>query len=148
MNEKTIDQIECEISDEAVEAAAQVRSLGCGRLFAPAFSAVRCLHSSNEKPRPGGTGALRTEGVGVSGGAFHPTQKSEPLHVDGGSPLALLHSIAKDRRAPLAARPRDRPPRNVPLQSALVSGHERSCGSASVRGQLRTEGHLPSSLAQ
>ena len=48
MNEKTIDQIEevlmCEISDEAVEAAGRVEIAGCGRLFAPAFSAVTCLH--------------------------------------------------------------------------------------------------------
>jgi hypothetical protein len=48
VNEKTIDQIEevlmCEISDEAVEAAGRVEIAGCGRLFAPAFSAVTCLH--------------------------------------------------------------------------------------------------------
>jgi hypothetical protein len=49
MNEKAIDQIEevliYEISDEAVEAAGRgLRSRGCGRLFAPAFSAVSALH--------------------------------------------------------------------------------------------------------
>ena len=62
MNEKTIDQIEeevviYEISDEAVEVAGtRAEIAGCGRLFAPAFSAVTCLHSSNEKPRPGRPG--------------------------------------------------------------------------------------------
>ena len=63
MNEKSIDQIEeevviREISDEAVETAGTRAEIatGCGRLFAPAFSAVTCLHSSNEKPRPGRPG--------------------------------------------------------------------------------------------
>jgi hypothetical protein len=48
--------------------------------------------------------------------------KSEPLHVEAGLPLAPLHSAAKDRRAPLVARRRDRPPRIAPLQSAPFSG--------------------------
>ena len=91
MNEKTIDQIEeevliYEISDEAVEAAGTRTEIAGVWTFVctGALNAIRCLHSSNEKPRPGETGALRTEGGGV-GGAFHPTKIFEPLHVDGGS---------------------------------------------------------------
>ena len=38
------------------------------------------------------------------------------------SPLRLA---ATDRRAPLAARRRDRPPRIAPLQSVRLSGHGR-----------------------
>ena len=49
---------------------------------------------ANEKPRPGETGALRTEG-GVSGCGEIPSILSR--HVDGASPLAAPHSIAKDR---------------------------------------------------
>jgi hypothetical protein len=48
-------------------------------------------------------------------------------------PLAPLHSAATDRRVLLAAPRRDRRRRIAPLQSALLSGHGRSCGSASVR---------------
>jgi hypothetical protein len=80
VNEKSIDQIEeevliYEISDEAVEAAGtRTEIAGCGRSFAPAaLSAIGCLHSSNEKPRPGETGALRTEkGGGVGGPSIQP----------------------------------------------------------------------------
>src|SRR4249919_3953360 len=82
-----------------------LRSRGCGRSFAPAaLSAIGCLHSSNEKPRPGETGALRTEGGWGYRGSFHPTKILSLFKLTEALPLAPLHSAAKDRRAPLVAR--------------------------------------------
>jgi hypothetical protein len=83
----------------------------------------RCFERSIEKPRPGETGALRTEGGGGCRGAFHPIKILSLFKLTAALPFAPLHSAAKDHHAPLTARRRDLPPRNAPLQSALVSGH-------------------------
>ena len=74
MNEKTIDQIEeevliYEISDEAVEAAGTSAEIAGAWTFV-CTGGIEChqvFSRRNEKPRPGETGALRTEGGGVGG---------------------------------------------------------------------------------
>jgi hypothetical protein len=75
------------------------------------------------KAPAGETGALWTEG-GVSGDAFRPIWEIRAFFMltaalSLASPLRL---DATDRRAPLAARRRDQPPRIAPLRSALLSG--------------------------
>jgi hypothetical protein len=87
---------------------------------------------ANEKPRPGGTGALRTEGGG-SGGCgeyFHPYL----VTLSVASPSAPLHLIAKDHRVLSVAQQCNSLPRIAPLQSDLFKPRmilrERLCAKA------------------
>jgi hypothetical protein len=50
------------------------------------------------------------------------------------SPLTPLHSAAKDHRAPLAARRRDRRPRTAPLRSALFQATDDLAGAPQCEG--------------
>jgi hypothetical protein len=91
-----------------------LRSRGCGRLFAPASIVVTRLHSSNEKPRPGETGALRTEGgSGGVGGCLPSNQNLSLFILTAALPPVPPHLVAKDRRDPSAAPRRDRRRRSV-----------------------------------
>jgi hypothetical protein len=59
---------------------------------------------------------------GVSGGCLPSNQNLSLFMLTGASRSVPPRLVAKDRRAPLAARRRDRLPRIAPLQSAPLSG--------------------------
>ena len=68
------------------------------------------------------------------GGCLPSKQNLSLFTLTAALPFAPLHSAAKDRRILSTVRRRDRPPRNVPLQSALVQATYDLSGAPQCEG--------------
>ena len=98
----------------------------CGVSLGLTMPSSRSPHQVPQRKSPGRGDRGFKDGRGGGVGGCLPSNLRNPSFFMLTAALSLASPLrldATDRRAPLAARRRDQPPRTAPLQSALLSGH-------------------------